>query len=240
MVKIPIESDEWLTRIMNTNCYVYKCNSIFEYLELKKTINYTEPYFCTIKVKKNSEICVENDTRSVLKICKMKTYSWNSFATIPKQLNQNISFYEFPDRQEILKIAKDSFLQDRFHSDPRISKGLADKIKSRWISDNLSRKRNSMTLVYRNPKNSKVSAFSSLLINNDSLVIDLIAVSSNFRKNGIGSELVKASQLMASLRNLPLIVGTQEENHANELYRNNNFNLIHEIFVYHDTNQVFK
>lgn len=240
MVEVPVESDGWLTKIMKTNCFIYKCNSIFEYLELKKTMNYNGPYFCTIKVQKGSEISVENDTRSVLLICKMKTYSWSTFATIPKQLNQNISLYEFPDRSEILKIAKDSFSQDRFHSDPRISKGLADKIKSRWISENLSGKRNSVTLVYRNPKNSNVLAFSSLLINNDSLVIDLIAVSSNFRKKGIGSELVKASQSMASLRNLPLMVGTQEKNHANELYRNNNFNLINETFVYHDTNQVFK
>ena len=240
MTETPIERDEWLAKIMNTNCFIYKCNSIFEYLESKKTESYTGPYFCTIKAKKGSGIDLKSDTTSVLLICKMMTYSWSTFATIPKQLNRNISHYEFPDRSDILKITKDSFSLDRFHSDPRISKGLANKIKSRWISENLSGKRNSVTLVYRNSKDSKVLAFSSLLINNDSIVIDLIAVSSNFRGNGIGSELVKASQSIASKRNLPLRVGTQEENHANELYRNNGFKLIDETFVYHDTNQVFK
>ena len=95
MTETPIERDEWLAKIMNTNCFIYKCNSIFEYLESKKTESYTGPYFCTIKAKKGSGIDLKSDTTSVLLICKMMTYSWSTFATIPKQLNRNISHYEF-------------------------------------------------------------------------------------------------------------------------------------------------
>jgi GNAT superfamily N-acetyltransferase len=115
-----------------------------------------------------------------------------------------------------------------------------NKIKKEWISDNLKGYRDSITLVYQYPNDTKVVAFSSLLVTNKSLIIDLIAVLEEFRNRGIGGELIQYSQKLAADRNLPLIVGTQVENNANKLYLKNHFKIKEQTFVFHDTNQIFK
>ena len=79
-----------------------------------------------------------------------------------------------------------------------------------------------------------------MIVAKDFLIIDLIAVLNEFRNKGIGGELIQASQTLAADRNLPLIVGTQVENQANKLYVKNNFKIMEQSFVFHDTNQVFK
>jgi ribosomal protein S18 acetylase RimI-like enzyme len=68
----------------------------------------------------------------------------------------------------------------------------------------------------------------------------LIAVLNEFRKRGIGAELIQASQKIAADRNLPLVVGTQVKNPANHLYIKNSFKIKEQSFVFHDTDQIFK
>jgi N-acetylglutamate synthase-like GNAT family acetyltransferase len=180
------------------------------------------------------------DKNSIHWVSSMNTYMWDITNYSLKQQNKNIHFYENSQFRETREIASNSFSADRFHNDRRISKSFADRIKKEWISDNLNGFRESINLVYIYPNDSKIVAFISLIVAKDFLIIDLIAVLIEFRNKGIGGELIQACQTIAADRNLPLIVGTQVQNRANKLYLKNDFKIIEQSFVFHDTNQFFK
>jgi ribosomal protein S18 acetylase RimI-like enzyme len=79
-----------------------------------------------------------------------------------------------------------------------------------------------------------------MVIKENSIVIDLIAVSSEFRRLGVATALISASKKLALNRGLLLTVGTQKNNTANDLYLKNGFILKESIFVSHDTNITFQ
>ena len=83
-------------------------------------------------------------------------------------------------------------------------------------------------------------AFCSLLVKDNFLIIDLIAVSQEFRGRGIGKALITSSQIIAADTGMPLLVGTQVENDANQLYVTSGFVAEEQTFVFHDTNTIFK
>jgi GNAT superfamily N-acetyltransferase len=83
-------------------------------------------------------------------------------------------------------------------------------------------------------------AFCSLLVRDDFLLIDLIAVSQEFRGRGIGKALISSSQLIAADSGMSLLVGTQVENNANQLYVTSGFVAQEQTFVFHDTNEIIK
>jgi hypothetical protein len=235
-----MKEDIWLTKVMQTNCLNYSCNSIFDYLEVKKTIDLVEPYFITVKTKEAPEKNINFSDNQLKWICNMNSYVWNNNTSVSTQNNDNIFYYNEINFTAVSEIASNSFTTDRFHLDPRISKSCADKIKKEWIGGNLKGSRESINLVYKYPVDLKIVAFNSLLITDEFLIIDLIAVSNEYRGKGIGRELIKASQKLAAARNLPLIAGTLVENVANKLYAKSDFKIKEQTFVFHDTNQFFK
>ena len=116
----------------------------------------------------------------------------------------------------------------------------ANKIKQEWLSANLKESRKTTNLIYKHPNNLKVVAFCSLLVRDDFLLIDLIAVSQEFRGRGIGKALISSSQLIAADSGMSLLVGTQVENNANQLYVTSGFVAQEQTFVFHDTNEIIK
>ena len=234
-----MEKDIWLSRVMSTNCYKFKCDSIYEYLDIRNSVCNSGSFFTTVKTNKMPEKLTYGDKNSIHWVSSMNTYMWDITNDSLREQNTNIHFYENSKFRETSEIANNSFSADRFHNDRRISKSFADSIKKVWISDNLNGLRESINLVYIYPNDKKVVAFSSLIVTKDFLIIDLIAVLIEFRNKGIGGELIHACQTLAADRNLPLIVGTQFENQANKLYLKNNFKIIEKSFVFHDTDQIF-
>ena len=79
-----------------------------------------------------------------------------------------------------------------------------------------------------------------MVIKENSIVIDLIAVSSEYRRLGVANALIGASKKLALSRGLLLTVGTQKTNTANDLYLKNGFVLKESLFVSHDTNKMFQ
>ena len=235
-----MEKDIWLSRVMSTNCYKFKCDSIYEYLDIRNSVCNPGSFFTTLKTKSMPEKLTYGDKNSIHWVSSMNTYIWNTTNYSYSKQNRNIRFYESDNFGEISEIASNSFNTDRFHNDSRISKSFADKIKKEWVSSNLKGSRKSITLVYTYPNDTKVVAFNSLLVTKEFLIIDLIAVLNDFRKRGIGTELIQASQKIAADRNLPLVVGTQVKNPANHLYINKSFKIKEQLFVFHDTDQIFK
>ena len=235
-----MEKDIWLSKVMSTNCYKINCDSIQEYLDLRNLAYDLESFFITVKTKGIPNRFTYGNNNSIRWVSSMNTYIWNTTNYSYSKQNRNIHFYENNNFGEISEIASNSFNTDRFHNDPRISKSFADKIKKEWVSSNIKGSRESITLVYTYPNDTKVVAFNSLLVTKEFLIIDLIAVLNEFRKRGIGGELIQASQKIAADRNLPLVVGTQVKNPANHLYIKNSFKIKEQTFVFHDTNQIFK
>ena len=234
-----MERDPWLTKVMGTNCYKVSCDSIHEYLNISNSQSTTESSFITIKTRAKPDNSTYGSGNQIHWVSTMNNYIWdNNNASGKKDLN--VFAYEPVNFLDAVEIAGNSFSTDRFHSDPRISNLFADKIKQEWLIANLKGFRKSINLVYRDPHNLKVLAFCSLLVTENFLTLDLIAVSKEFRGKGIGRALITSSQLIAAERKVPLLVGTQVENEANQLYISNGFVIEGQIFVLHDTDQYFK
>jgi ribosomal protein S18 acetylase RimI-like enzyme len=230
-----MEQDLWLTAIMGTNCYKVNCDSINEYLYIRNSLSDIESSFITVKTRVKPENSTYGSKKQIRWVSSMNSYIWDC-----RKKDVNIYAYEPNDFIEAVEIAGNSFSTDRFHCDPRISKLFANKIKQEWLSANLKESRKTTNLIYKHPNNLKVVAFCSLLVRDDFLLIDLIAVSQEFRGRGIGKALISSSQLIAADSGMSLLVGTQVENNANQLYVTSGFVAQEQTFVFHDTNEIIK
>ncbi|OEU70983.1 MAG: hypothetical protein BA863_18800 [Desulfovibrio sp. S3730MH75] len=94
------------------------------------------------------------------------------------------------DKQEVCEIAGSDFVFSRFHLDPKISTQSADFIKKEWIANFFSKKRGDDMLIAE--KDGKVAGFLSILFttSDKKAVIDLVCVSKEFQKQGIGQQLL--------------------------------------------------
>jgi len=233
-----VEQDLWLSRVMNISCYNFTCNTVAEYLTFKRLNFDQKSFFITLRTKKPPEYDLAEFDKTFLFITAMNSYFWIPDKNFSISDNPFIKLYNIEDYNGIVDVANHSFNADRFHKDSRISKSLANRIKIEWLESNLLKRRETVTFVYISPFDKKVLGFNSLLINKDSIAIDLIAVSSEFRRKGVATALINAGKKLAQDRGLRLIVGTQKDNLANSLYLKNDF-IFHEVlFLSHDTNMV--
>ncbi len=92
------------------------------------------------------------------------------------------------DKKDILKIANDSFVYDRFHTDLKISNKVASKIKKEWVNNFFNGYRGDQCFVVK--KNKKVIGFLLSIKKDKKALIDLIAVDLKFRNLGIGRDLI--------------------------------------------------
>lgn len=235
-----MEQDLWLTTVMGTNCYKVNCDSINEYLNIRNSLSDTESSFITVKTRVKPENSTYGRKKQICWVSSMNSYIWDCSNPISRKKDVNVYAYEPNNFIEAVEIAGNSFSTDRFHCDPRISKLLADRIKQEWLSANLKESRKTINIIYKHPNNLKVVAFCSLLVKDNFLIIDLIAVSQEFRGRGIGKALITSSQIIAADTGMPLLVGTQVENDANQLYVTSGFVAEEQTFVFHDTNTIFK
>ena len=235
-----MNEDPWLSKVMNTNCYNTTCNSIEDYSKIRKLLIDINSFFVTVHTKippKNEEIEYDKTIRFV---STMNSYSWKPDKIFSNLNDNNIKLYDNDNFQSVMSIANGSFESDRFHNDPRISKSFANRIKMDWLKDNLSQCRETITYIFTSPNNEDILGFNSMVIKENSIVIDLIAVSSEYRRLGVANALIGASKKLALSRGLLLTVGTQKTNTANDLYLKNGFVLKESLFVSHDTNKMFQ
>jgi ribosomal protein S18 acetylase RimI-like enzyme len=238
--KAHMNEDPWLSKVMNTNCYNTAFNSIEDYSKIEKSLIDKSSFFVTIRTKDspNNEVIKKNKT--IKFVSTMNSYSWEPNEIVSDMNNINVTLYGNDDFQGVMSIANGSFKSDRFHNDPRISKSFANRIKMDWLKDNLSQCRETITYIFTSPGTKNILGFNSMVIKDNSIVIDLIAVSSEFRRLGVATALISASKKLALNRGLLLTVGTQKNNTANDLYLKNGFTLKESIFVSHDTNITFQ
>jgi len=139
------------------------------------------------------------------------------------------------DRDGACVIAKRSFRYSRFHIDPNVDNQVANDIKALWVSNYFLGKRGDKMVVAE--VNNILVGFLLLLYKEDMLVVDLIAVDSNYRSNYIASDMIayveqncdgfKRIQVGTQLANIPSIM----------LYESNGFHLKDSSYVFHYHNK---
>lgn len=119
---------------------------------------------------------------------------------------------EESDREEVCVIGGRDFLYTRFHLDPYIDNGAANEIKREWIENYFNGKRGDDLLIAE--KEGQVAGFLSVIEKKDQnrAIIDLVCVSKDFQKQGVGRTLL--SFFESEYKGYMLEVGTQVANIA--------------------------
>ncbi len=135
------------------------------------------------------------------------------------------------DEAVVCRIAAESFTGSRFYRDDRIDRSEAKRIKQEWAANYFRGRRGEAMFVAE--LNDSVVGFIQLLRQEDTLVLDLIAISSEARGKQLASELIStAERLMAPFRSW--IVGTQLSNTASlRLYEQNGFRFKDAAYIFH-------
>ncbi len=104
----------------------------------------------------------------------------------------DLRFAQPTDADATIRVARESFIYSRFHQDPQIEQAIADEIKAVWASNYFKGERGqAMVLAVID---GQVAGFLQLLYKTHTLVIDLIAVHPNYRRQGIARDLIRYAQ----------------------------------------------
>lgn len=225
--------DYWLSNILGLSCYKTIVQDFADYLKEIKISNLRHPHLITIRTEKalSSQDCLSRP--GLRYIQQMNQYRWKE-SSMTRELNtESIRFHTKSDIPEILEISKNAFSMSRFHQDSRIGFEVAEKIKQEWILANLTTRGDAITLVSKNSIG-EINGFNSILIQKDRLIIDLIAVSSEYRRQGVGRSLILKCQELSASSGKPVFVGTQADNPAIRLYESLGFSSNNVSYVWHD------
>jgi ribosomal protein S18 acetylase RimI-like enzyme len=136
------------------------------------------------------------------------------------------------DQEQVVALAGRSFSYSRFHLDPLIPNALADTVKKEWVRNFFIGKRGDYLVVAI--CNGVVAGFAQLLAGSDqSLTIDLIAVSPETRRMGIAAAMIEfVENEIASYD--AIRVGTQIANvPSTRLYEKIGFRFTGASYVFH-------
>jgi len=196
--------DEWLTSALSKKSYFVK----------RIQDSYTEPKDAELLFSK----CQVNDLDQFYKFqsngYNVIECSVNLIKIVDKkfdfQSDKTLRLAKISDKDGIKKIAKESFINDRFHSDPKISNKVASRLKEEWV-DNFFKGRRGDEMIVAYEKD-EILGFILLIYANDFAVIDLIAVSQRHRRLGIAKKMIQFLFLLAREKFKFINVGTQLNN----------------------------
>ena len=136
------------------------------------------------------------------------------------------------DELRVRQIARESFSQTRFHNDKNITKEVANKIKEEWAANYFSGNRGDILIV--SERNDEVAGFLLAIKTETSTVIDLIAVDSQYRKEGCGTEMINKLAEQKGGDSKPIQVGTQIANISSLVfYQEMGFKMKSAQYVFH-------
>jgi ribosomal protein S18 acetylase RimI-like enzyme len=142
-------------------------------------------------------------------------------------------FAEPKDENAVRDIAKNSFSQSRFHLDPAVPMQVANEIKSDWAGNFFLGKRGNWLVVVE--QNGELCGFLQLLQkNDDTIIIDLIAVKKDKQGQGFGSAMIEFASSACLQKEAILEVGTQIANQTSlKLYSQLGFQVSGAKYVLH-------
>jgi ribosomal protein S18 acetylase RimI-like enzyme len=233
-----IVPDQWLSDIIGKQAYTVVVDNSF----VETTINDKSILRCIVNadnVFANTKVPV-NLLTSISFLEEQGFHLVDSNVTFEKK---NSSFPEMngccevrfatpDDEVPTVELARMSFKCSRFHLDRSFSNEVANNIKAEWVRSFFLGKRGDMLIVAL--INNAVVGF-LLLIKDDerTLIVDLIAVDSNFRGRGIAKDMIAFSQ--NQFKDLDYIrAGTQIANKPSiNLYENLFFRFVEANYVFH-------
>ena len=220
--------DEWLSKIIGKPVYYLKqFSNSFENNDLPKNGMFVW-----------SKIPVD-DVEKLIQLQKLGFYlvDTNIELVLSKQMvfkkSSNARFAKLSDEIAIRSIAKSTFKYNRFYKDPNISDNIASNIKEEWAGNFFSGKRGKWMIVVE--ENSKTVGFLQIIeSNNDTIIIDLIAVDEKNRGKGLAKEMISFMYLNCLKKNGTIKVGTQISNASSiELYLSLGFHISSASYVVH-------
>jgi len=136
--------------------------------------------------------------------------SWSRSVSV----GQAVRYANLRDRDTVCDIASRAFNFSRFHLDPQIPTGMADRIKASWARNYFSGERGDGMVVAES--NSRVVGFLQLLWGQeDTLIIDLIGVAPESQGRGLGRAMICYAAVNGTgdhRRPIKILVGTQAAN----------------------------
>jgi len=140
------------------------------------------------------------------------------------------------DFESVEEIAGISFSNSRFHQDPHIPKVTADLIKRTWVENYFKGERGERILVTeRDGKASGFLAITNQIVDNQKIgIIDLIGVHPDYRREGLGTQMIRYFVNDSPGKYDKLRVGTQLINRPSlNLYEKNGFLFSEAMYVQH-------
>jgi len=230
--------DKWLSDILHKNTYKVVNGDFFlemakdEKNSLMRTIN-TDRFFLYAKVSVDSPAYINALEKQGFHLVDTNI-SFEKKISFPGNMICccNIKLATPKDEVQTVELANKSFKYSRFHLDSSFSNEVANNIKAEWVRSFFLGKRGDMLIVAL--INNTVVGF-LLLIKEDerTLVVDLIAVDSDFRGSGIAKDMIAFSQIQFKDLNC-IRVGTQLANKPSiNLYENLFFRFVEANYVFH-------
>ena len=223
-----ITSDEWLSKIISKPVY---CLQNFN-------INLTQKDLPEGNLFIWSKVSVD-DLERLICLQRLGFYiiDTNIQFSLSKKINQskksNLRFVKSSDENQVRAIAKSAFDYSRFYRDPNISNQTASKIKEEWVGSFFLGKRGKWMIVVE--ENSVIKGFLQLISKNDNtIVIDLIAIDKNSRGKGLAQEMILYAYENCLKRDCTIEVGTQIANKPSiKLYSKLGFHMNSATYVLH-------
>jgi len=205
-----LNKDTWLGEILGLNAYHLDAHS-FTALQTKLTeFALQRPYFIDTKVSCDDVIALTALQKHGFNVIDTNvTYELN-FTQCNRHQNSTYHFrYAEPqDAREVTNCAANSFVYTRYHLDPQISTEKAHLIKALWAGNYFKGSRGQkMTLATHSDQ--QVVGFCQILEpDSQTRIIDLIAVDSNHRRQGLAQSMITFG-LESETK---IVVGTQVSN----------------------------
>jgi ribosomal protein S18 acetylase RimI-like enzyme len=129
-------------------------------------------------------------------------------------------------------IAKHAFVFDRFHADSRIDPAIAAAMKENWVLNGFAGRAEACLVA---TADGDTAGFLLMLKQQDTLIVDLVAVARHHQGQGIGRDLLAATKShAAALGATKVRVGTQAANEASlRLYISTGFEPVAEAATLH-------
>ena len=243
LIKLFFKKDPWLSDALNSNVFI-----LFNFLDVNKNSllvafnNLCDQHSCEdlfIFVKLRTDCVKQINKIEDLGFRLIDTniiFNRNANLNYKKQIKNNI-FIKFAKKYHknvVGKIAYKNFTFSRFHLDPYIKKSQADNLKKLWVENFFLGNRGDYMVIAMH--NNNPVAFLQLIKKGKSLIIDLIAVSFNYRGKNIGSSMINFA--CKNIECEKIIVGTQISNIPSiKFYQNLGFTPISSDYVFHYHNK---
>lgn len=235
-----INPDNFLTAVTNFNCYSLNSNNglsktvLKNEIDLIKTNKQNQPIFCHAKLP-----IFDLESAKVLSdggfyIVDVNVSFRKTVGELSAKKTSDIKVREatYADEERVVELASMAYQFSRFHADKNIGLSLANTIKGAWTRNFFRGKRGHLLLIAE--IDNTLAGYLLIIKSSPSLmVIDLIAVSEQFRGRNVAGELIRnATELCGA--DVEWQVGTQVGNYsAINLYEKMGFRLYRSEFVYH-------